>query len=62
VIYFVVAVGALLLGLSLLYGRYIRRDPRALHSRGGAALFAIFLLLFGIGAAVAGLVAVRAGR
>ena len=62
VIYFGLAAGALALGLSLLYGRYVRRDPRAVRSRGGFTLFAICMLLFGAGAAVAGIVAIRVGR
>ena len=61
-IYFGVAGGALVLALSLLYARYVRRDPQAVRSRGGFTLFAVFLLLFAVGAAAAGLVSARAGR
>lgn len=62
IIYFGIAGGAAALALSLLYDRYIRRDPRAVHSRGGFTYFAIFMLMFSLGAAIAGIVAVRAGR
>ena len=61
-IYFGVAGGALVLALSLLHARYVRRDPQAVRSRGGFTLFAVFLLLFAVGAAAAGLVSARAGR
>jgi hypothetical protein len=58
-IYFGVAGGALALALSLLYARYVRKDPAAVRSRGGFTLFAIFMVLFAIGAAAAGLVSVQ---
>jgi uncharacterized membrane protein YidH (DUF202 family) len=61
-IYFGVAAGSLTLALSLLYARYVRRDPQAVRSRGGFTLFAVCLLLFALGAAAAGLVSARAGR
>jgi hypothetical protein len=61
-IYFGVAGGSLALALSLLYARYVRHDPQAIRSRGGFTLFAIFLLLFAVGAAAAGLVSAQAGR
>ena len=61
-IYFGVAGGSLALALSLLYARYVRHDPQAVRSRGGFTLFAVFLLLFAVGAAAAGLVSAQAGR
>jgi hypothetical protein len=61
-IYFGVAGGSLALALSLLYARYVRRDPQAIRSRGGFTLFAVCLLLFAIGAAAAGLVSAQVGR
>jgi hypothetical protein len=61
-IYFGAAGGSVALGLSLLYARYVRRDPQAVRSGGGFTMFAIFLLLFGLGAAVAGLISIQAGR
>ncbi len=61
-IYFGVAGGSLALAMSLLYARYVRRDPQALRSGGGFTLFAICMLLFAVGAAAAGLVTVRSSR
>lgn len=61
-IYFGVAGGALLLALSLLFNRYVRRDPHAVRSGGGFAYFAIFMLLFALGAAIAGYASWQAGR
>jgi hypothetical protein len=60
-IYFGAAGGSLALALSLLYGRYVRKDPRAVRSGGGATLFAVCLLLFALGAAAAGFASARAG-
>lgn len=62
VLWFGIAGGAAIFGGSLLYNRYVRRTPQAVSSRGSFTLFGIFALLFAIGAAVAGLVAVAAGR
>jgi hypothetical protein len=62
VIYFGVAGGSLGLAVSLLYARYVRRDPQAVQSGGGFAVFAAFMLLFAVGAAVAGYVSLQAGR
>ena len=61
-IYFGLAGGSLVLAFSLLHARYVRHDPQAVRSRGGFTLFAIFLLLFAVGAAAAGLVSAQAGR
>jgi hypothetical protein len=61
-IYFGIAGGSLALALSLLYARYVRRDPQAVRSGGGFTFFAGFMLLFAVGAAAAGVIAVRAGR
>ena len=61
-IYFAVAAGSLAMALSLLYARYVRRDPRAVRSGGGFTLFAVCMLLFAIGTAAAGLVSARSGR
>lgn len=61
-IWFGIAGGAVALALSLLFSRFVRRDPHAVRSGGGFTLFAIFLLLFGIGALVAGLASMRVGR
>jgi hypothetical protein len=61
-IYFAVAGGSLALAVSLLYARYVRRDPQAVQSGGGFAIFAAFMLLFAVGAAAAGYVSLNAGR
>jgi hypothetical protein len=61
-IYFGAAGGSLALALSLLYARYVRKDPTAIRSRGGFTLFAICMLLFAVGAAAAGLVSAQSGR
>jgi hypothetical protein len=61
-IYFGVAGGSLALALTLLHARYIRRDPQAVRSGGGFAFFAVCMLLFAAGAAVAGVVSWQAGR
>ena len=61
-IYFGVAGGSLALALSLLYTRYVRRDPQAVRSGGGFTLFAVCMLLFAVGAAAAGLVSALGGR
>jgi hypothetical protein len=61
-IYFGAAGGAVALALSLLYTRYVRRDPQAVRSGGGFTFFAFCMLLFGLGAAVAGLTSIQAGR
>ena len=60
-IYFGAAGGSLALALSLLYARYVRKDPQAVRSGGGFTLFAGCLLLFALGAAAAGFASVRAG-
>ena len=61
-IYFGIAGGSLALALSLLYARYVRRDPQALRSGGGFTLFAVCMLLCAIGAAAAGLISVQGSR
>lgn len=61
-IYFGVAGGSLALATSLLYARYVRRDPQAVRSGGGFTFFAVCLLLFAAGAVAAGLASARVGR
>jgi hypothetical protein len=61
-LWFGIAGGAAVLGLSLLYNRYVRRTPQAVRSGGSFTVFALFMLLFAIGAAAAGVIAVRADR
>ena len=62
VIYFVVAAGSLALGVSLLVSRYVKQEQRAVQSGGAFTIFALFMLLFAVGAAVAGYVSLQAGR
>ena len=54
-VWFGIAGGAALFALSLLNARYVRKEQRAVRSRGGFTLFAIFMLIFAAGAFVAGL-------
>ena len=61
-IWFGVAGGAAVYAVSLLHARYVRKEARAVRSGGGFTLFAICMLLFAVGAAVAGIASVRAGR
>lgn len=61
-IWFGVAGGAAVLALSLLHARYVRKEAQAVASGGGFGLFALVLLLFAVGAAVAGYVAAGSGR
>ena len=61
-LWFGVAGGAAAIGLSLLHARYVRKDPHAVRSGGGFALFALFMFVCAVGAVVAGLAAARVGR
>lgn len=61
-IYFGIAGGSLLLAATLLYSRFVSKEQSAVRSRGGFAFFAGCLVLFAIGAAVAGYVSAQAGR
>lgn len=53
-LYFGISGGTLLLAFSLLRKRYIERDRVAVGSGGGYTMFAILMLLFAIGAFLAG--------
>ncbi len=53
-VWFGIAGGALLFAATLLYQRYIQRMPRAVQSRGSFAMFAAIMVLFAIGAVIAG--------
>jgi hypothetical protein len=61
-IYFGIAAGALALAMSLLYARFVRKDAQAIQSGGGYVFFAAFMVIFSMGAVVAGIVALQAGR
>jgi hypothetical protein len=53
-VWFGIAGGAAAFALSLLHARYIAKQPRAVQSKGSFTLFAILMLIFATGAAVAG--------
>lgn len=55
-IWFVLSGLAIFSGLRLLYRRYVLKTPQAVQSRGSYTLFAIFMLLFGVGALLAGII------
>lgn len=59
ILWFGIAGGALLFGLSLLHKRYIAREDRAVQSRGAFTLFAAFAILFAFGALAAGIASIR---
>ena len=61
-LWFGIAGGAGAYAASLLYARYVRRAPHAVRSRGGFELFAVFMLIFAVGALVAGFASLQAGR
>ncbi len=53
-LYYGIAGGTLILGLTLLRRRYLLKDPEAIASGGGYTMFAFFMLIFAVGAALAG--------
>ena len=55
ILWFGISGGALVFAFSLIRQRYINRTPRAMQSRGSFTLFAILMLIFAVGAFVAGL-------
>ncbi|MBA2470524.1 MAG: hypothetical protein H0V37_14055 [Chloroflexia bacterium] len=54
-VWFGIAGGAFVFALSLLHQRYIKKTPHAVQSRGSFAMFAAIMVLFGVGAAFAGI-------
>lgn len=54
IVWFLIAAAAGGAALRLFVNQYIMKKPNGLHSRGGVTLFAVCLLLFAIGALVAG--------
>lgn len=56
-VWFGIAGGAFAFSISLLYQRYVKKTPHAVQSRGSFAMFAAIMVLFAIGAAVAGFAA-----
>ncbi|HEY8447608.1 MAG TPA: hypothetical protein VIL01_10935 [Thermomicrobiales bacterium] len=57
-LWFGIAGGAAVFAASLLHARYVAKNPRAVQSRGSYTLFAIFMILFALGAAVAGIASI----
>lgn len=53
-VYFGISGGTLLLALSLLRKRYVERDRAAVSSGGGYTMFAVLMLIFAVGAFLAG--------
>ncbi len=56
-VWFGIAGGAFAFAVSLLFQRYVRKAPQAMQSRGSFAMFAAIMVLFAIGAVVAGIAA-----
>lgn len=56
-LWFGIAGSALLFAGSLIYARYVRKEPRAVASGGSYTLFALLMVLFALGAAAAGMAA-----
>ncbi len=55
IVWFGISGGALVFAATLLYQRYIQKMPRAVESRGSFAMFAGLMVLFAVGAAIAGI-------
>jgi Na+/proline symporter len=58
-IWFGIAGGAALFALSALHRRFVKKDPQAIRSGAGFLLFVGCLVLFAVGALIAGLVSIR---
>ena len=54
-VWFGIAGGAAIFAFSLLRQRYITKERHAVRSRGGFTLFALLMLVFALGAFIAGL-------
>lgn len=54
-IWFGISGGSALFALQLIRARYITKERQAVRSRGGFTLFAVFALIFAVGALAAGL-------
>ncbi len=59
VIWFVIAAGAAGFAIAALWKRFVKKDPQAIRSGAGFLLFVVCLLLFAVGALVAGIVTIR---
>lgn len=58
IVWFGISGGALVFAISLLFQRYVKKTPHAVQSRGSFAMFAFIMVLFAIGAAVAGIASI----
>lgn len=56
-VYFGISGGALILAIQLLRQRFVAKDRQAVRSGGGYTGFALVLILFAVGAFLAGLIA-----
>ena len=56
-VYFGISGGALVLAIQLLRQRFVAKDRQAVRSAGGDVGFALVLILFAVGAFLAGLIA-----
>ncbi len=54
-IWYGIAGGATAVAISLLYARYVRREPQMVAAGSGLTLFALLMVIFALGAAAAGL-------
>lgn len=54
-IWFGLSGGTAIFGLSLLYQRFVQRQPRAVQAGASYPMFAILMLLFALGTFAAGL-------
>ncbi|MGD9713218.1 MAG: hypothetical protein AB7V46_14265 [Thermomicrobiales bacterium] len=55
IIWFLISAVALLSGVRLLVRRYVLKSPQAVQSRGSYTLFAVFMIIFAVGAFAAGM-------
>jgi hypothetical protein len=55
IVWFGISGGAIVFAISLLVQRYVKKTPHAVQSGGSFAMFAFIMVLFAIGAAVAGI-------
>lgn len=53
-IWYGIAGGAAAVALSLVYARYVKREPQMVAAGSGLMLFALLMVFFTIGAAAAG--------
>ena len=61
VVWFGISAGATIFALFALYKRFVTKDPQAIRSGTGFILFVLCLVLFAVGALLAGIVNIRTG-